>query len=143
MRNLVVVTLELKMPRPSPVTDAVRRLVLTEQRHLWSLDELHARVREQVATANFSTILRAVGTLEQSGVIDRIELGDGKARYEPHQEHHEHVQCTGCGRVAEVPGCILEETPAMVEAGTGFRISGHQLVFTGLCPACSSRAGVA
>jgi Fe2+ or Zn2+ uptake regulation protein len=126
------------VPRPSPVTDAVRNLVLEGEHHLWTLDELHARVREKVATANFSTILRAVAGLERSGVLDRVEVGDGRARYESHQEHHDHVQCTGCGRLAEVPGCILEEAPALVQEATGFQIDGHQLVFLGLCSACVS-----
>jgi Fe2+ or Zn2+ uptake regulation protein len=89
-----------------------------------------------VETANFSTILRAVATLEKSGVLDRVELGDGRARYESHQDHHEHVECSNCGRVEEVPGCIIDAAPALVQAGTGFQIKSHRLVFTGLCPAC-------
>jgi Fe2+ or Zn2+ uptake regulation protein len=126
------------MPRPSPVTDAVRRVVGGDKRHLWSLDDLHARVRERVPTANFSTIVRAVTTLEQSGVLDRIDLGDGKARYESHQDHHEHVQCSLCGRIAEVPGCVVEGAAAAVLASTGFHVRGHQLVFSGTCPDCVS-----
>jgi Fur family ferric uptake transcriptional regulator len=124
------------VPRPSPVTDAVRHLVIGADRHLWSLDELHRRVRERVPSANFSTILRAVSTLEQAAVLDRIDLGDGKARYEAHQEHHEHVRCSSCGRVAEVPGCVVEGASVSVVASTGFLIRGHQLVFWGTCPEC-------
>jgi Fur family transcriptional regulator, ferric uptake regulator len=126
------------VPRPSPVTDAVRRVVGGDSRHLWSLDDLHARVRGHVPSANFSSILRAVTTLEQAGVLDRIDLGDGKARYEAHQDHHEHVQCSSCGRIAEVPGCVVDGAAATVLASTGFLIRGHQLVFTGTCPDCVS-----
>lgn len=125
------------MPRPSPVTDAVRRLVAQDDRHLWSLDELHAQVRHQVDSANFSSILRAVTSLEQAGVLDRIDLGDGKARYESHQEHHEHIQCAICGRVAEVPGCIIEGAARVVGESTGFVVRGHHLVFSGTCPECA------
>ena len=125
------------MPRPSPVTDAVRLIVGQQERHLWSLDELHARVREHVDSANFSSILRAVTSLEQAGVLDRIDLGDGKARYESHQEHHEHIQCSACGRVAEVPGCVVEGAALAVRDSTGFLVRGHHLVFTGTCPECA------
>ena len=124
------------MPRPSPVTDAVRRIVAEEDRHLWSLDELHGQVRRHVDSANFSSILRAVTSLEQAGVLDRIDLGDGKARYESHQEHHEHIQCSICGRVAEVPGCIVEGAGRVVRESTGFIVRGHHLVFSGTCPDC-------
>ncbi|MFN2463542.1 MAG: Fur family transcriptional regulator [Candidatus Dormibacteria bacterium] len=129
------------MPRPSPVTDAVRTIVQAEDRHLWSLDDLHARVRVTVGSANFSSILRAVSALEQAGVLDRIELGDGKARYEVHQQHHEHIRCGMCGRVAEVPGCVLEDATAAVRESTGFLVRGHQLVFSGTCPDCAVDPG--
>ena len=125
------------MPRPSPVTDAVRNILAQDDRHLWSLDELHARVRERVYSANFSSILRAVTGLEEAGVLDRIDLGDGKARYESHQDHHEHIQCVSCGRVAEVPGCVVEGAALAVRDSTGFSVRGHHLVFTGTCPDCN------
>ncbi|MGI8609418.1 MAG: Fur family transcriptional regulator [Candidatus Dormibacteria bacterium] len=124
------------MPRPSPVTDAVRSVVEGDDRHVWTLDELHTRVREAVESANFSTILRAVTSLENAGVLDRVDLGDGRARFEVHQEHHEHVRCGTCGRVAEVPGCVVEGAAAAVRASTGFLVRGHQLVFMGTCPEC-------
>ena len=124
------------MPRPSPVTDAVRAVVAGDDRHLWSLGDLHARVRASIDSANFSTILRAVTALEKAGVLDRVDLGDGKARFEVRQEHHEHVRCSACGRVAEVPGCVVEGSAAAVRASTGFVVRGHHLVFSGTCPDC-------
>ena len=124
------------MPRPSPVTDALRGVVAGDDHHLWSLDELHARVRERIDSANFSTILRAVTTLEAAGVLERVDLGDGKARFEVRQEHHEHVRCSTCGRVAEVPGCVVKGAAAVVKASTGFVVRGHHLVFSGTCPEC-------
>src|SRR5207237_554762 len=95
------------VPRPSPVTDAVRTLVLTNDHHAWSLDELLAAVRADIDSADFSTIFRAVANLERSGVVDRVDVGDGKTRYESRRAHHEHIRCPSCGRVAEVPGCVL------------------------------------
>lgn len=68
----------------------------------------------------------------------RLDLGDGKSRYEANESHHEHVSCISCGRVAEVPGCLIESATEVVEAETGFRVAGHSLVFSGLCSACSS-----
>src|SRR5438105_7500736 len=59
------------VPRPSPVTDAVRARILTDEQHAWSLDELLAAVRENIDTADFSTIFRAIGNLERSGMVDR------------------------------------------------------------------------
>ena len=118
------------------MTDAVRALILTDDQHAWSLDELLAAVREDIDTADFSTIFRAIGNLERSGVVDRVDVGDGKMRYESLRAHHEHIRCTSCGRVAEVPGCVLDEAVSSVQRRTGFQVADHQVVFTGLCADC-------
>jgi Fe2+ or Zn2+ uptake regulation protein len=124
------------MPRPSPVTDAVRSLLDHPRHRAWSLDELQDAVKVEIPTVNYSTILRAVWTLEKRSEVERVDLGDGKARYEARRAHHEHVRCTGCGAVAEVPGCVVDEAAVAVEAGTGYVVQSHQVVFAGLCPNC-------
>jgi Fe2+ or Zn2+ uptake regulation protein len=127
----------LVMPRPSPVSDAVRDVFHGHARHAWSIDQLHEAVRGELGAADYSSVFRAVTTMEREGVIRRIDLGDGKAYYEVGEDHHEHVRCDSCGRVAEVPGCVLDDATAGVQKSTGFVVTSHQLVFGGLCPRCA------
>jgi len=125
------------VPRPSPVRDALREIFASPGHQAWSLDELLGRVRSEVGAGDYSTVFRAVGVLEAEGLIQRVDVGDGLARYETSGGHHDHVRCDSCGRVAEVPECVLEDAAKEIEASTGYRLSGHSLVFSGLCPACS------
>jgi Fe2+ or Zn2+ uptake regulation protein len=129
----------LIVPRPSPVTDAVRNVFEGEARHAWSIDQLHEAVRSALGGADYSTVFRAVSTMERDGHIRRIDLGDGKAYYEASDDHHEHVRCEACGRVAEVPGCVVQHAATGVQRRTGFRVTSHQIVFSGLCPACAKK----
>lgn len=124
------------MPRPSPVTDAVKAAIAAEDRHAWALDELLEAVRRQIPTADFSTVFRAMQTLERGGKVVQVDLGDGKARYETIRDHHEHIRCTQCGSVAEVPGCLVEDAVAQVQRRTGFVVKSHQVVFAGVCRPC-------
>lgn len=124
------------MPRPSPVRDALRTVFSKPEHQAWSLEELVDRVRGQIGSGDYSTVFRAVGVFEQEGLIERVDLGDGLARYETRRSHHEHVRCDSCGRVAEVPGCALEAVGREIEVSTGYRLSGHSLVFSGTCPEC-------
>ena len=124
---------------PSPVSDQVRTLFDAEGRHLWSIDELHTAVVESLGAADYSTVFRAVVAMERDGDIQRIDLGDGKVHYELSDEHHEHIRCDSCGRVVEVPGCVLDDAAASVKSSTGFAVTSHQLLFTGVCPECASR----
>ncbi len=126
------------MARPSPVSDQVKTLFSDADRHLWSIDELHAAVVRDLGAANYSTVFRAVSGLEKDGLIHRIDLGDGKVHYERAEEHHEHIRCDSCGRVVEVPGCVLEDAAAAVTTSTGFKVTSHQLLFGGVCPECDS-----
>ena len=125
------------MPRPSHVRHAVATLLTDSNRHGWSIDEVERVLRERGVKADGSSIFRALTHLEQAGVLDRVELADGKARYEVHQDHHEHIRCTGCDEVAPIPGCIITESETALAASTGYLVSGHQVIFEGLCPACS------
>jgi Fe2+ or Zn2+ uptake regulation protein len=124
--------------RPSPVSDQVRGLFAADDRHLWSIDELHESVVRTLGSADYSTVFRAVSGLERDGLIKRIDLGDGKVHYELSDEHHEHIRCDVCGRVVEVPGCVLEDASSAVTDSTGFKVTSHQLLFSGVCPECVS-----
>ena len=124
--------------RPSPVSDQVKSLFAADDRHLWSIDELHGAVVTQLGAADYSTVFRAVSGLERDGVIHRIDLGDGKVHYELAEGHHEHIRCDACGRVVEVPGCVLEDASVAVTKSTGFKVTSHQLLFSGVCPDCES-----
>jgi Fe2+ or Zn2+ uptake regulation protein len=127
------------MPRPSPVRDRVRDLVLSGSLHMWTIEELLARVRNDVATADYSTVFRAVSYLEEKDLIRRVDIGDGRGRYETADRHHDHVQCEGCGRISESgTRCLLENAAEKVSKATGYKILSHHLVFTGLCPACAA-----
>lgn len=125
--------------RPSPVSDEVRSLFAAEHRHLWSIDELHEAVVASLGAADYSTVFRAVTGMEKDGLIKRIDLGDGKVHYELSEDHHEHIRCDACGCVVEVPGCVLEDAERSVKSSTGFVVTSHQLLFTGLCPECAAR----
>jgi Fe2+ or Zn2+ uptake regulation protein len=133
----VCARLEHELPRPSPVTDEVRRLFETQERHAWSIDELLASVRSSLGSADYSSVFRAVSQFERDGVLDKIDLGDGKARFEVREDHHEHIRCERCGRVAEVPGCVLDDATAQVRSLTGFKVTSHRVVFGGVCRECS------
>lgn len=81
-----------------------------------------------------------VAFLEEEGAVQKVEVGDGRSRYERAEPHHDHGRCTDCGRVAELRGaCRLVDADQELSRATGFQISRHYLVVTGLCPDCQSR----
>jgi Fur family peroxide stress response transcriptional regulator len=125
--------------RPSHIRPAVAEVLANERRHDWTIEELREALARRDVPADFSSVFRALRQLESAGEVLQIDLGDGKARFEAVGEHHEHVRCDRCGAVEAVPGCLVEES--VVERRTGFAVTGHRLLFAGICPRC--RAGSA
>jgi Fur family transcriptional regulator, ferric uptake regulator len=125
------------MARPSHVRDAVAELVASSDKHGWTLDDAHAALSSSGVSADPSSVFRALVHLSEDGELERVDLGDGRARFERRGSHHEHIVCSDCGAVAEIPGCLIDRAVPEVERRTGFSVTGHQLTFSGRCEACS------
>jgi Fur family ferric uptake transcriptional regulator len=128
------------MARPSHVRDAVAELVAGSDRHGWTLDQVHAALSASGVRADQSSVFRALVRLTQEGDLERFDLGDGRARFERCGSHHEHIFCSECGAVAEIPGCLIDRAVPEVERSTGFSVSGHKLTFSGRCGVCAEAA---
>jgi Fur family transcriptional regulator, peroxide stress response regulator len=124
------------MARPPRTRAAIATLVGDSDRHDWSIEELRAELIAGGGRADFSTVFRAVEALVAESKLRRVELGTPEARFEAATHHHEHVRCDGCGAVSAVDSCAVESAIPQIERSTGFALTGHNLVFHGLCPAC-------
>ncbi len=124
------------MPRPSPIRSAVKNLLSQSTTHGLTLEQLKQNLENSGLNPDFSSIYRAVTALEQQGFVERVDLADGKVRYEKSQEHHEHVRCNNCGTIASIPGCLLESAFQTVTETTGYKLSTHSLLLEGSCPNC-------
>jgi Fur family ferric uptake transcriptional regulator len=100
-------------------------------------DELRAENRQ----VGIASIYRVLELLTEKNLLQRVELGEGVARYEAvHSsgEHHHHLVCDGCGRVEAFSDDELERALHEVERKTGYAVAGHDVVLRGACRECSS-----
>lgn len=102
-------------------------------------EELHERVRLRMPRISLGTVYRNLELLSEAGDIARLEVG-GRRRYDGnvHDEHY-HARCTQCGAVEDVPSSVVTRFDFQAEAVKGFRVTGHQLTFTGLCARCARK----
>ncbi len=78
-------------------------------------------------------------SLSAVGLVRRIDVGDGIARYEPLREsgeHHHHLVCTECGKVEAFDDPDLERAIRRVEARSGYAVEQHDVVLQGACDIC-------
>jgi Fur family ferric uptake transcriptional regulator len=102
------------------------------------LDELRAAGRG----IGFATVYRALETLNELGLVRRVDPGTGSAAYEPVHpsgDHHHHVVCDRCGDVAAFSDDALERAIHELSRRLGREIEGHEVVLRGSCTACRMR----
>lgn len=114
-------------------------LLLQKQARPMTAEELHA-LAEPILPMNVSTVYRTLNTLTEKKILIRSVRQDGKAYYSLAKKDHSHrLVCDLCGKVIPVDTCPLSELEETLQQKTGFRITGHSLEFTGLCPECSKK----
>jgi len=117
-----------------------RSVILEELRNFGmhpSADELYQLVRKRLPRISLGTVYRNLEILSELGEIQKLELSGSLKRYDGHPHRHYHIRCVGCDTVADAPLAPLNQLEDELYHTTVFEIIGHNLEFTGLCPACS------
>jgi len=71
------------------------------QRHMTAEDVFRVLLQEQ-SDIGLATVYRVLTQFEQAGILSRSHFESGKAVYELNEgQHHDHLVCTGCGKVEE------------------------------------------
>ena len=95
------------------------------------VDQLYLRSVELDNTISIATVYRTVKLLEEAGLIERLEFGDGKSRYEEAGEHHEHLVDIETGEVHEFYNEELETLKTEIARGMGYDLIDHRLELYG------------
>lgn len=92
------------------------------------VEELHRRAAAIDDNISISTVYRTVKMLEDAGIIERHDFGDGRARYEQMpDEHHDHLIDVRSGRVIEFRSEEIEKLQEEIARRLGFKLRGHRL----------------
>ena len=82
--------------------------------------------------------------LEQMGMVQRFDFGDGIARFElirgGPRGHHHHLICVQCSEIIELEDCCAREWDERIAVGNGYKAITHKLEFFGICPGCQTAA---
>jgi Fur family transcriptional regulator, ferric uptake regulator len=108
-----------------------------------TVEDLWARVRQQDPKVSVATVYRTMKLLSECGLAQARNFGDGQTRYEPSvgREHHDHLICTGCGRIVEFENDRIEAMQDAVARKHGFSVVSHKLELYGLCQQCQGASG--
>jgi Fur family ferric uptake transcriptional regulator len=115
-----------------------------------ALAELHCSVTakeiadlldEQGRAVGLASVYRALDLLDRLRLVQRFDVGEGIARYEPAHpggEHHHHLVCQSCGNVSAFEDPGLERAIEKLSRRVDYAIDAHDVTLRGECPSCHS-----
>jgi Fur family ferric uptake transcriptional regulator len=104
-----------------------------------TVPEIVDAVGAQGRKVGIASVYRVVDLLSEKQLVQKIDLGDGRAHYErvePADEHHHHLVCNECGRVEPFADETLEAALRRVERDAGFAVASHDVLLRGACDDC-------
>lgn len=100
-------------------------------------DRVFRRVRERVPTISLDTVYRALGTLADLGLVNRVSGVTGAARYDANTVQHHHFVCTRCGLIGDIHSAELDRLEAPAGAARLGKVEGVEVRFIGACHECA------
>ena len=92
------------------------------------VEELYKRCAEIDSRISISTVYRTVKLFEDSGIIERHDFREGRARYEQIPDtHHDHLINLRTGEVIEFQSEEIERLQGEIARRLGYRLVDHRL----------------
>ena len=103
------------------------------------VEGIAAGVRDRVGHISLQAVYEALHALTAAGLLRRIEPPGSPARFEGRVgDNHHHLVCRSCGTLADVD-CAVGHAPCLTASDNrGFSVDEAEVIYWGLCPACSS-----
>ena len=110
----------------------VAQVLETSQDHP-DVEELYARASKLDPRISIATVYRSVKLFEESGILEKLEFGDGRARYEDaDRDHHDHLIDVKTGEIIEFVDDEIEKLQKKVADKYGYQLVDHKLELYGI-----------
>ncbi|MGB1236063.1 MAG: Fur family transcriptional regulator [Planktomarina sp.] len=97
------------------------------------VEALYARAVAIDNGISIATVYRTVKLFEEAGILEKLEFGDGRARYEDaDRDHHDHLIDMTTGEVIEFIDPEIEALQEKISKRLGYELKGHRLELYGV-----------
>jgi Fur family ferric uptake transcriptional regulator len=108
-------------------------IALLAEHHLLSAPEIVALIHAQGRQVNKTSVYRAIDKLQAEQKVCRHNLLGNELLYELSDDHHDHLVCVACGKIATTD-CHVN-IPQKVD---DFSVLHHHLTLFGMCHECQT-----
>ena len=103
-------------------------------------EEIYLAIRQSGLNVSRATVYRTIDVLVKNKMVRKLELGDGRARYEHkvNATHHDHLICIQCGKIEEFMDEIIESRQDDIVKKFGYKLVRHIHQLFIICSECES-----
>ncbi len=101
-----------------------------------TVDQVYDEVKDRIPGISRTTVYRVLERLVRLGVARKIHHFDPAARFDANTEHHDHLVCLGCSRVADLKDADFYPARFPDTRPTGFEITDYSVYYEGFCAKC-------
>ncbi len=132
MSDTIISRCEAKGLRMTGQRRVIARVLQESEDHP-DVEELYSRASAVDSGISIATVYRTVKLFEEAGILERLEFGDGRARYEDaERDHHDHLIDVQSGEVIEFVDPEIEALQERIAAKLGYQLKGHRLELYGV-----------
>jgi Fur family ferric uptake transcriptional regulator len=116
-----------------------RQIILEELAKVTShptASELYDMVRKRLPRIGLGTVYRNLELMADNGMILKLEVGGTQKRFDATTGNHYHIRCSHCGKVDDIDIPVINELIVSAAKASSYRILGHHVEFSGICPSC-------
>jgi len=127
----------------TPQREATVRVLLENEEDHLSAEDVFMLVKDKAPEIGLATVYRTLELLSELHVVEKINFGDGVARYDlrtdSNKHHHHHLICVQCGAMDEIREDWLGPLEERLEKEFNFTVLDHRLDFQGICHRCKDK----
>jgi len=117
--------------------------VLDRERCALTAVEIEEALRGEGTPIARASVYRVLELLLAHGLVERVAVGPGQARFEsvhPDGRHHHHLVCVHCGSLVAFDDPELEAEIDRLSGRLGLPIEHHDVLLRGSCRGCCEPA---
>lgn len=106
------------------------------ERHM-TAEKVYKTLLDDGEEIGLATVYRVLTQFEAAGLVKRHHFEGGNSVFELNRgEHHDHMVCVKCGKVAEFKDEVIERRQIEISERLGFELTDHCFYLYGLCKSC-------
>ena len=101
-------------------------------------EEIFLALQNRDLNISRATVYRTIDVLVNYKMIDKLDIGDGKSRFEYNEKftHHDHLVCNKCGKIIEFHDDDIERLQKLITKQNNFKLLDHSHQIFGICEDC-------